>query len=90
VQAGLEKLSAVAQAELAAAGIAVAMMYPFITDTEFTESLEARPSWRRSWSPTPHPRRSTEQVANAILDLIRTGDAQADLVPKQFGESYHG
>jgi len=90
-KAGLEKLSAVARAELADAGIAVSTMYPFVTDTEFTESLrgetELASQLESSHAPTPQ---SPEQVANAILDLIRTGDAQADLVPEQFGGSYQG
>lgn len=88
---GLEKLSAVARAELADAGIAVSTMYPFIIDTEFTESLrgqtELASQLESSHAPTPQ---SPEQVAKAILDLIGTGDAQADLVPKQFGGSYQG
>src|SRR5664279_1398322 len=41
-KAGLSKLSAVARAELADAGIAVSTMYPFVTDTEFIESLRNR------------------------------------------------
>jgi len=90
-KAGLEKLSAVARAELADAGIAVSTMYPFVTYTEFTESLrgetELASQLVSSHAPTPQ---SPEQVANAILDLIRTGDAQADLVPEQFGGSYQG
>jgi alkanesulfonate monooxygenase SsuD/methylene tetrahydromethanopterin reductase-like flavin-dependent oxidoreductase (luciferase family) len=31
-----------------------------------------------------------EQVADAILDLKRSGAAQADLVPEHFGGSYKG
>lgn len=66
-------------------------MYPFVTDTEFTESLrgetELASQLVSSHAPTPQ---SPEQVANAILDLIGTGDAQADLVPEQFGGSYQG
>lgn len=40
-KAGLNTLSAVARAELADAGIAVSTMYPFITATEFIESIRA-------------------------------------------------
>lgn len=90
-KAGLEKLSAVARAELADAGIAVSTMYPFVTDTEFIKSLRGETALasqlESSHAPTPQ---SPEQVAEAILDLIRTGGAQADLVPEQFGGSYQG
>jgi len=90
-KAGLNKLSAVARAELADEGIAVSTMYPFITDTEFTESLrgdiEAATQLESSHAPKPQ---SPEQVAEAILDLIKTGAEQADLVPEQFGGSYKG
>jgi len=90
-KAGLNKLSAVARAELADAGIAVSTMYPFITDTEFIESLrgETESASQLESSHAPKPQ-SPEQVADAILDLINTGAEQADLVPEQFGGSYQG
>lgn len=90
-KAGLNKLSAVARAEFAAAGVVVSTMYPFITDTEFIESLrgetESASELESSHAPKPQ---SPEQVAEAILELIRTGAEQADLVPEQFGGSYQG
>lgn len=90
-KAGLSKLSAVARAELTDAGIAVSTMYPFITDTEFIEALrgetESASELESSHAPKPQ---SPEQVAEVILDLIRTGAEQADLVPEQFGGSYRG
>ena len=80
-----------ARAELADAGIAVSTMYPFVTDSEFVESLrgdtESAAQLESSHAPKPQ---SPEQVAEAILDLIRTGAEQADLVPEQFGGSYRG
>jgi len=90
-KAGLNKLSAVARSELADAGIAVSTMYPFITDTEFIESLrgETESASQLESSHAPKPQ-SPEQVAEAILDLIKTGAEQADLVPEQFGGSYQG
>jgi NADP-dependent 3-hydroxy acid dehydrogenase YdfG len=42
-KAGLEKLSAVARAELMGEGIAVSTMYPFVTATEFTTSVREVP-----------------------------------------------
>ena len=90
-KAGLSKLSAVARAELADAGIAVSTMYPFVTDTEFIESLrgETESASQLESSHAPKPQ-SPEQVADPILDLIKTGAEQADLVPEQFGGSYQG
>jgi len=78
-EAGLNKLSAVARAELADAGIAVSTMYPFITDTEFIESLrgETESASQLESSHAPKPQ-SPEQVAEAILDLVNTGAEQAD------------
>jgi NAD(P)-dependent dehydrogenase (short-subunit alcohol dehydrogenase family) len=89
-KAGLSKLSAVARAELADAGMTVSTMYPFITDTEFIESLrgETESASQLESSQAPKPR-SPGQVAETILDLIKTGAEQADLVPEQFGGSYH-
>lgn len=90
-KAGLAKLSAVARAELASAGITVSTMYPFITATEFIESIrdgnESASHLESSHAPQPQP---PEQVAEAILDLIKSGAEQADLVPEQFGGSYKG
>ncbi len=91
-KAGLNMLSAVARVDLASAGIAVSTMYPFITDTEFVESLRsgkeaASRMMSRSEAPQAH---SPELVADAILDLVETGAEQADLVPRQFGGSYEG
>jgi NADP-dependent 3-hydroxy acid dehydrogenase YdfG len=90
-KAGLSKLSAVARAELADTGIAVSTMYPFVTNTEFIESIRAgrESASRLESSHAPQPQ-APEQVAEAILDLIKTGAEQADLVPEQFGGSFKG
>jgi NADP-dependent 3-hydroxy acid dehydrogenase YdfG len=85
-KAGLAMLSAIARAELAGAGIAVSTMYPFITATGFLESVraghEAASQLESSHAPQPQ---KPEQVAEAILELIRTGAERADLVPEQRG-----
>ncbi len=90
-KAGLSKLSEVARAELADAGIAVSTMYPFVTDTEFIESIrgdrESASDLESSHAPQPQ---KPEQVAEAILDLIKTDAERADLVPEQFGGGYKG
>jgi NADP-dependent 3-hydroxy acid dehydrogenase YdfG len=90
-KAGLSKLSAVARAELASSGIAVSTMYPFITATEFIESIrsghESASELESSHAPEPQ---TPEQAAAAIIGLIASGAAEADLVPVQFGGSYRG
>lgn len=90
-KAGLSKLSAVARAELADAGIAVSTMYPFITATEFSGALRGSRDSAASLesSHAPQPQRP-ELVADAILDLVRTGAERADLVAAQFGGTYRG
>jgi short-subunit dehydrogenase len=90
-KAGLNQLSAVARAELGSEGIAVSTMYPFVTATEFTGSVragqEAASQLESSHAPQPQ---EPEQVAGAILALIKTGAEQADLVPAQFGGTFTG
>jgi short-subunit dehydrogenase len=90
-KAGLNQLSAVARAELGSEGIAVSTMYPFVTATEFTGSVragqEAASQLESSQAPQPQ---EPEQVAGAILALIKTGAEQADLVPERFGGTFTG
>jgi NADP-dependent 3-hydroxy acid dehydrogenase YdfG len=88
---GLAKLSAVARAELASADITVSTMYPFVTATEFTNSVRAgrESAARLESSHAPQPQ-APDPVAAAILDLIRTGAEQADLVPERFGGTFKG
>lgn len=84
-------LSAVARAELASVGIVVSTMYPFITATEFLGSMRAdHAAVSRSESSHALQPQTPEQVAEVILDLIRTGAERADLVPEQFGGSFKG
>lgn len=89
-KAGLNMLSAVARVDLASAGIVVSTMYPFITDTEFVESIKAgKEAASRMVSGSDAPQaHSPELVAESILDLVKTGAEQADLVPEQFGGSF--
>ncbi|MEU6058247.1 SDR family oxidoreductase [Streptomyces sp. NPDC047097] len=85
-KAALQKLSAIARAEVADAGITVSLMFPSITETEFVGtvrgSVEDARRMEASSGLRPQP---PEGVADAILDLIRSGDEQADLVPEEFG-----
>jgi NAD(P)-dependent dehydrogenase (short-subunit alcohol dehydrogenase family) len=90
-KAGLNMLSAVARIDLASAGIVVSTMYPFITNTEFVESIKAgKEAASRQVSSGAMQAQPPELVADAILDLIKTGAEQADLVPEQFGGNYKG
>ncbi|OLP62767.1 hypothetical protein BJF93_21565 [Xaviernesmea oryzae] len=88
-KSGLNMLSSVARLELAAAGIAVSLIHPFVTATEFygavksgAETARAQEADMVSFAHKP------ELVAQTILDLIRTGAAQADLAPAAFGGSF--
>jgi NADP-dependent 3-hydroxy acid dehydrogenase YdfG len=79
-KAALNMLSRTARAELAEDGIAVSIVYPFVTATEFHETLRAGegPSGRLGLE--PHP---PELVADAVAHLIVTGEEEAILVPEQ-------
>ena len=82
----LERLSAIAREELRGTGISVSTIIPFATSTEFVASLRAGRSEAEAglagvdFDPP-------ERVAEAILELVRTGEAQADLVPAAYGGS---
>jgi NAD(P)-dependent dehydrogenase (short-subunit alcohol dehydrogenase family) len=92
-KAALNMLSGVARLELADAGIAVSTVYPFITATEFHTSLRAgelRAAAPSEQSPPELRPQRPEQVAEVILELIRSGAERADLVPVRFGGSYRG
>jgi NAD(P)-dependent dehydrogenase (short-subunit alcohol dehydrogenase family) len=90
-KSGLAMLSNTARAELASAGIAVSTMYPFVTSTEFVESSKAgKEAAARMVSGGGLQAQPPEQVAEAILGLIRSGAERADLVPEQFGGTYKG
>jgi NADP-dependent 3-hydroxy acid dehydrogenase YdfG len=83
---GLEKLTDIARAELADQGIVVSTMIPFITNTEFTAAIRAGAEEAQTLTASlPIEAQSPEVVAGAILDLIRSGNQRADLVPVQFG-----
>lgn len=82
-KAALNQLSATARTELAADGITVSTVLPFVTATEFHQTL-------RAGAIVPagdFPVHTAEQVAAAILDLIRTGQAETSLLPPGIGRS---
>ncbi|WP_445337977.1 SDR family oxidoreductase [Clavibacter sp. CFBP 8614] len=82
----LERLSAIARAELAGTGVVVSTLIPFVTETEFMSSIragraEAEAMTAGATFDTP------ETVADAVLALIESGVAQMDLVPAAYGGS---
>ena len=83
-KAALNMLSRVARAELAGEGIAVSVVYPFVTATEFHDALRAGEGPGRRPGLEPHP---PELVADAIAHLIVSGEEEAVLVPEQLRRS---
>ena len=79
-KAALNMLSRAAREELAGDGIVVSTVYPFITATEFHETLRAGAGPRRGLGFEPD---SAEKVAQTILDLIATGEPEAVLLTEQ-------
>ncbi|WDF32005.1 SDR family NAD(P)-dependent oxidoreductase [Arthrobacter agilis] len=80
----LERLSAIARNELDGTGITVSTMIPFVTSTEFLTSIRAGRADAEAMTAganfdTP------EQVADAILQLIESGEPHKDLVPAAYG-----
>jgi NADP-dependent 3-hydroxy acid dehydrogenase YdfG len=77
-KAALNMLSAVARKEFADDGIVVSTIYPGVTATEFHDVLRAgrlHPDRRRIPGDPP------EKVAEVILGLVESGEAEADLRP---------
>lgn len=77
-KSALNMLSQVAREELAADGIAVSLVYPAVTSTEFHQALRAgritgvgKPG--EAGRPAPH---GADYVALAIARAIRTGEAE--------------
>lgn len=83
---GLERLTAITRAELAGTGITVSTVIPFATSTEFVTSLRAgRTDAETELAGVAFD--PPQRVAEAILDLVRTGAPQRDLVPAAYGGS---
>ncbi|MFT2707073.1 SDR family oxidoreductase [Clavibacter zhangzhiyongii] len=83
---GLERLSAIARAELEGTGVVVSTLIPFATATEFMTSIRAGRAEAEAMTAgasfdTP------ETVADAVLALIASGAARMDLVPAAYGGS---
>jgi NADP-dependent 3-hydroxy acid dehydrogenase YdfG len=82
----LERLSAIARAELEGTGIAVSTLIPFATSTEFMTSIRAGRAEAEAMT-AGATFDSPETVADAVLALIASGDARGDLVPAAYGGS---
>jgi short-subunit dehydrogenase len=82
----LERLSAIARAELADAGIIVSTVIPFATSTEFMDAIRAgrQAAVEMTAGADFH---TPDRVADAILRLVASGEKQLDLVPRAFGGS---
>jgi short-subunit dehydrogenase len=76
-KSALNQLSQTARSELAEHGIAVSLVVPTVTDTEFHESLR-QGAWRGGRM--RFPAMPASEVAQAILRLVETGDEEALLV----------
>jgi NADP-dependent 3-hydroxy acid dehydrogenase YdfG len=76
-KAALNLLSRIARAELAGEDIAVSIVYPFVTATEFHDTLRAGEGAPRGLEP-----HSPDLVADAIARLIASGEEEAILVPE--------
>ena len=87
-KSALNMLSQVARRELAADGIVVSVVYPSVTATEFHQSLASGGRvGGGGWTPEPH---SADQVAEAILGLVDSGDEEALLTQDWSGAPGRG
>jgi NAD(P)-dependent dehydrogenase (short-subunit alcohol dehydrogenase family) len=77
-KAALNQLTDVARAELAADGITVSVIYPYLTESDFNDNLHAGTP---ILAPAEAPQHSAEYVADELLDLICSGEKEKVLVP---------
>ncbi|RII89475.1 SDR family NAD(P)-dependent oxidoreductase, partial [Clavibacter michiganensis] len=82
----LERVSAIARAELDGTGIVVSTLIPFATETEFMASIRAGRAEAEAMT-AGATFDAPETVADAVLALIASGDARMDLVPAAYGGS---
>lgn len=88
-KAGLNRLSGVARLELADAGITISVVYPFMTASEFYQSVKSGQDVAEEQAQQSAGfAHSPERVAEKILAMIESGEAQGDLVPRAYGGSY--
>jgi NADP-dependent 3-hydroxy acid dehydrogenase YdfG len=80
----LERLSAIARNELEGTGITVSTLIPFATNTEFMSSIRAGRAAAEAMTAGAEFD-APERVADAILELIGSGEPRMDLVPVAYG-----
>lgn len=80
----LERLSAIAWNELEGTGVTVSTMIPFATNTEFLTSIRAGRADAEAMT-AGATFDAPEQVADAILELVESGEPRKDLVPAAYG-----
>lgn len=81
-KSALNMLSQVARKEFAPDGIVVSLVYPAVTATEFHQTLRAGVIAGRGG---PFQPLTAEEVAEAIIGLIHSGDEEAILTPQPGG-----
>lgn len=86
-KAALSQLGAVARAELTGAGVTVSTVYPSLTRTDFFTALRGP---AQTAEDDLVDAQTPEQVADVILGLVRSGEAEADLVPVELGGTFTG
>ena len=83
-KAALNHLSLVAREELASDGIAVSLIYPYITATDLEKNAIGADENSSAGPPSNLPPADPpEKVAAAILSLIESGQAELNLVPSR-------
>jgi NAD(P)-dependent dehydrogenase (short-subunit alcohol dehydrogenase family) len=83
-KAALNHLSLVAREELASDGIAVSVIYPYITETDLEKNAIGADEHSMAGPPPGIPPADPpEKVAEAILNLIESGEAELSVVPRR-------
>ena len=83
-KAALNHLSLVAREELEPDGIAVSVIYPYITATDLERNaINGEPDWDGTLPPHLPPADPPEKVAAAIAGLIESGEAELSLAPRR-------
>lgn len=84
-KAALNQLSLVAQAELASDNIAVSIVHPYITATNFGRDRHSSKPEAISWQSRAGvpPADPPEKVAQVILDVIKSGEPEVSMVPRR-------
>ena len=82
-KAALNHLSLVAREELATDGIAVSLVYPYITTTDLEKNAIGAAGHAAALPPGIPPADPPEKVAEAVLSLIESGEAELSLVPRR-------